>query len=80
MKATIIMKGAWFHSYHNCTHIKSLHIKESLDFLILLKVNCLQLHALMTPGKKALENIVGEEENAGNQHFLHSPPKCSLPL
>ena len=31
----------------------------------------------MTQGKKPFENIVGKEENAGNQHFLLFP-QCFL--
>ena len=29
--------------------------------------------ALKTLGKEPFENIVGKDENAGNQHFLHFP-------
>ena len=36
-------------------------------------------HTTPTLKKKALENIVGKGENAGNQHFLLLPP-CFLPL
>ena len=44
--------------------------------------NSLKLyHTMMTFDaleKKAFENIVGKEENAGNQHFLLFP-QCFLP-
>ena len=32
----------------------------------------------MNLGQKASENIMGKEENAGNQHFLHFPQFSTL--
>ena len=55
-------------------------------FLGLILSSCLRMVDLtrshtMTPfdasGKEAFENIVGKEENAGNQHFLLFP-QCFL--
>ena len=39
----------------------------------------IQSRLLLTLKKKAFENIVGKEENAGNQHFLPFP-QCFLPV
>ena len=44
-----------------------------------LSFNFLQSRLLMTVRKKALENIVGKGENAGNQHFLLFL-QCFLPF
>ena len=38
-----------------------------------------QSRLLTTLRKKAFEDIVGNGENAGNQHFLHFP-QCFLPF
>ena len=39
-------------------------------FLLVIKLFSTQSRLLTTLKKKALENTVGKEENAGNQHFL----------
>ena len=47
--------------------------------IVVCKLFTTQFRLLITLKKKPFENIVGTEENAGNQHFLHFP-QCFLPF
>ena len=67
----------WFEFY--CLVNSELTYKRKTKFKRLFQIYSIptQRHLLTPLGYKPFENIVGKEENAGNQHFLLFP-QCFL--
>ena len=68
-----------FRSLHNEITFDAFTFEVIADCMLNLEPFTTQSQLLTTLGKKALENILGKGENAGNQHFLLFP-KWFLPF